>query len=282
MSECASICTISFLSSHPNFQLPFVPRNEIIFLFWQQSDCLVGVKMFFFSCVLLLQAAGQGPWQVPLWWHQSPAGSSGNAVIPGSAGEGIQARLPLGAPRQPGPRHTRSAASGGTRQPERAHEAERRAPAAKRRVLVLCVPHQTPCIKGSLFSLLLARPHQQEVFRQGRWALHHSGTQSPAPGQGRARFPTCGGREAPGWTGRLCDPPCLEGREQSCRSRPAEQTCPVAPAVPHCHISPASPRPGHAGRATAPPGFSESLPACRLAITLMFCCSPCDLRVNQG
>lgn len=207
-----------------------------------------------------------------------PSGSSGSAVIPGSAREGIQARLPG------------SAASGGTRQPERAYEAERPATAAKRRVLVLCVPHQTPCSKGSLFSLPLARPHQQEVCRQGRWALHHSGTQSPAPGQGRARFPTVWWEGGTCMDGRLWDPPCLEGREQSCRStwkaegssRPAEQTCPVAAAVPHGHIFPASPRRGHAGRATAPPGFSESPPACRLFVTLMFCCSPCDLRVNQG
>lgn len=148
---------------------------------------------------------------------------------------------PLGAPRAawavPHAECLRREAQGSQ---QRAHKAERQAPAAKYHVLMLCMPHQLPCSNSSLFpcpatsaggllpGLVGPTPHQDPETSSGldEDLLSHCVV----------------GREVPGCTGRLYDLPCFEGWEESCRSswkggssRPAEQKCPVAPVVPHCH-----------------------------------------------
>lgn len=95
---------------------------------------------------------------------------------------------------------------------QRAHKAERQPPAAKYHVLMLCMPHQTPCSKGSLFPLPCPATPAGRLLPGPVGPTPHQDPE-PSSGGGEGSLSHCVvGREVPGCTGSPCDPPNFEAR----------------------------------------------------------------------
>lgn len=242
MSECALICIISFLSFFSSqFSARFCPEklNHFLFLAAERLPCW-SKDVFFQLCPLAASPRPDSLTGHPVMAPE-PSWEQWECCYSGSAGEGMPAQpAPLVPPRQPGLCHTQSAYVG-------RHRAASREPTKQKGSLLL--PNIMSLCSACLirrpaarvhYSLFLALPHQQDVCCQGRWALHHTRTQSPALGEVRARSPTVW------WAGRYLDvqaaPVTLQilkhgdrAAGAAGRGAAAEQTCPVAAAVPHCH-----------------------------------------------
>lgn len=114
---CALICIISFLSFFPSqFSTPFCPEKLNNFLFWQQSNCLVGVKMSFSAVSSCCIPQARFPDRSPCVGTGAGWGAAGVLLLMAVPGRGCWG--PPWLPRGGLGRATRRVpASGGTRQP---------------------------------------------------------------------------------------------------------------------------------------------------------------------
>lgn len=133
MSECALICIISFLPFFPSqFSAPFCPEKLNNFLFWQQSHCLVGVKMSFSALSSCCIPQARLPDRSPSDGTGARSGAAGALLLMAVPGRGRWGqRAPSAAPRQSGPRHTQSACV-------RRHKAASKEPTKQRSRLPRC------------------------------------------------------------------------------------------------------------------------------------------------
>lgn len=111
MSECALICIISFLSFFPSqFSAPFCPEKLNNFFFWQQSDCLVRVKMSFLAVSSCCIPQARLPDRSPCDGTGGCLGAAGALLLIAVPGRGRWGqRAPSVSLRQSGPHHTQSA-----------------------------------------------------------------------------------------------------------------------------------------------------------------------------
>ena len=302
MSGCALICIISFLSFFASqFSAPFCPEKLNNFLFWQESDCLVGVKMSFSAVSSCCLPQARLPDRSPCDGTGARSGAAGALLLMAVPGRGRQGqRAPSAPPRQSGPRHTQSACV-------RRHKAASKEPTKQRsrlplpNIMSLCsvclVGNPAAQARHSAFSLPC---HISRRFsaRAGS-LLRHTRTQRPTPGEVRAFSlplrragsyldvqPGCvplhvleGGSRAAG-AALLAEQP--EGVQQAVR-----QSKPLLRLPGGCvgkHELSSHPHPDVALLDEPQPllGYLSHSPPADLLSCCTFVCSPCVLQVSQG